>query len=945
MTRAMVIGLILSAVSAWDARAEPEQWKPYSPPCVERENLFEFTEKPKVAVVGPDRYEITFAVKGNCDVTVGIMDTEGKVTRHLASGVLGANAPSPFLKNSLKQALYWNGKDDLDEYVKEPGKCRVRVMLGLKPEFDKRLGGVSPHNIPGKIVGLASAPDGVYIWSMGGRNKSYVRHYDFNGKYVASLVPPPASMPEAKLAGLGYVEYEPGKKAVHAAGVHESVADHGNYLPLKDAYVMEDNRPVIVGNSIYYMNSGAKGNTSILHFIHTDGSTELAGVQGRILGKFCHVTPRLAASPDGQHLYLTGLGKEWHVTVPVVMRLSLQGNEQATAFCGVQKQDVKWQVEYEPGSDERHLNAPHDVACDGRGRVYVCDSLNNRVQVFSPGGKFLHMIPVDRPDYICVHQKTGAVYVQHAARVQGSSRVRVTKFASAEDPKVVAQVDGPFGMMALDNWSDRPRLWFACGVAKFSGRTEGSSGSHAVQIWEEAGDTFKKIMDFDEMAKAEDGAMSTGRWPGCGLGQKVVCDPTREQVCVSNSRIFDLKTGGLVGHARLPPSTDDIAFDKFGYLHAHVNPGFNFPGIVRLGSTYSEVPYDYGEELGAKWHQKYLGVLPVKDQPGAKFFQDGIGVNMRGDVAEECNIYFVPKMDDVGTAAYGFWPGGKQGAWQGWSDSKPGYRGMLRQIEEDAKQGISTYSIPRSPGVPLAGGTIWTFDRSGKLRQESAVIGGNLINGVQIDEDGKLYFTANRPRAQANPEAGCFLAGQGGTFGDAGDKGSHHRYPFMGTYVKSRGENVRILVTAAPITMDQLPKRAPDVFDMSGPGKGVRNQWAWVEGAEWLYAGSCPIVPMQPCSCPTQRAHLDWYKRSYIPEAYRHSIGIVDTGGNLIMHLGEYGNFDDGAVASGQKKTPITMAMMRFVSGTDNYLCYEDNGERIVVLKLNYHAEETLSIK
>ena len=109
------------------AVGEPAWWKPYSPPCTERENVFAFTEKPSVKLVGKDRYEIAFAVKGNCDVTVGLVDGEGKVVRHLASGVLGANAPEPFQKNSLKQKIYWDGKDDLGTYVKEPGKLDVRV--------------------------------------------------------------------------------------------------------------------------------------------------------------------------------------------------------------------------------------------------------------------------------------------------------------------------------------------------------------------------------------------------------------------------------------------------------------------------------------------------------------------------------------------------------------------------------------------------------------------------------------------------------------------------------------------------------------------------------------------------------------------------------------------------------------------------------------------------
>lgn len=87
-------------------------------------------------------------MKGHCDVTVGIVDEKGVVVRHLASGVLGVNAPAPFQKNSLRQKIHWDGKDDLDNYPRNPGRLGVRVMLGLKPVFDKRLGGTSPYNLP-----------------------------------------------------------------------------------------------------------------------------------------------------------------------------------------------------------------------------------------------------------------------------------------------------------------------------------------------------------------------------------------------------------------------------------------------------------------------------------------------------------------------------------------------------------------------------------------------------------------------------------------------------------------------------------------------------------------------------------------------------------------------------------------------------------------------------
>jgi len=176
-----------------------EWWKPYSPPCTERENVFAFTEKPKVKVVGEDRYEISFAVKGYCDVAVAIVDPRkelvpgrGTVVRHLGAGVLGANAPAPFQKNSLKQVVYWDGKDDLGFYHKEPDKLQVRVMLGLKPVFDKRLGGTSPYNLPGGSWGVAIDESGVYVFAFNGSgfNHGSIRKFSHDGKYQGTLFPP-----------------------------------------------------------------------------------------------------------------------------------------------------------------------------------------------------------------------------------------------------------------------------------------------------------------------------------------------------------------------------------------------------------------------------------------------------------------------------------------------------------------------------------------------------------------------------------------------------------------------------------------------------------------------------------------------------------------------------------------------------------------------------------
>ncbi|MBA4389092.1 MAG: hypothetical protein C0404_14010, partial [Verrucomicrobia bacterium] len=447
------------------------------------------------------------------------------------------------------------------------------------------------------------------------------------------------------------------------------------------------------------------------------------------------------------------------------------------------------------------------------------------------------------------------------------------------------------------------------------------------------------------------------KWSNDGATDgRVSCDPVREQVMYKNTFVFDLKTGKMLSRPTMPNVTDDVAYDKRGYLHVHLNPGFSIPAVVRLnpsaqianvhesknGSSFREVPYDYGEGKIGPYNAVWLGALPVRDQPGAKFFQDGIGVNMRGDVAENCNIYYVPKMEELGVAMAraGIDAQLKLGQYV---DGNQASR-FERHIAELKKRGEEIYSIPRQPGYALCGGTIWTFNASGELRKELAVNAGGsaggagMVNGPAIDDEYAVYFVNNRPRVIPNSNS-AFLAGHGGVFGVPNDQSKSEPYtmdPFTGTLIKTKPDTFCNFVSEnAPIPLEDPPKRTKDVAG------------GWFEGAEWLYAGASPIVP-GGCSCPTQRLHLDWYKRTYVPEAYRHSIGVLDTAGNLILHVGRYGNWDSWSGPN--SKIPvggdgIGIYIARFISGTDNYLVFDDKGERLVVLKLNYHAEETVEIK
>jgi hypothetical protein len=220
-----------------------------------------------------------------------------------------------------------------------------------------------------------------------------------------------------------------------------------------------------------------------------------------------------------------------------------------------------------------------------------------------------------------------------------------------------------------------------------------------------------------------------------------------------------------------------------------------------------------------------------------------------------------------------------------------------------------------------------------------AVIAGQRINGVQIDRDGNLYFSNCR---FAHRDGNVFMAGQ------AHRSGTDERMTlFTGSYLKTRGAKTRFRCAKARIPMEPKPEREPD---LSGPPGGWGygpGMPVWVEGAEWVYAGASLMKP-DDCMCYQIRPHLDWYRRSYVPEYYRHSIGIVDTAGNLILHVGRYGNFDSGY---GEKSLVpvggdgIASTMIRHISSTDNYLVFSDWAHRLVSARLAYHAEETVGIR
>lgn len=206
------ITFLIISVSFFSVHAQDEL-------LIKRKNVFEFIKSPTIKKEG-DKVTISFESKGFCDVTIAIEDSNGKIIRHLASGVLGENAPAPFQKNTLVQKVLWDSKDDQGKYVLLYENLVVRVSLGVKPYYEKSLYW-DPKRRQGREAPILQATkEGVYVYD-GGTGLDFVKLYDPEGKYIKTIYP------------------FPGNKIKDVKGLHIRKMVDGKELPIKPTFLQQ----------------------------------------------------------------------------------------------------------------------------------------------------------------------------------------------------------------------------------------------------------------------------------------------------------------------------------------------------------------------------------------------------------------------------------------------------------------------------------------------------------------------------------------------------------------------------------------------------------------------------------------------------------------------------------------------------------------------------------
>jgi len=857
---------------------------PISKPS-DREEVFEFAQKPSVKKAG-GKVVISFATRGKCDATVAIVDGKGRVVRHLASGVLGSNAPWPFKQNSLSQSIEWDGTDDQGK--KAPAGCKARVSLGLKASYGTTLA-FNPYDV--LPAGVACDREGnAYVIDVRRLEPGpVIRVYSREGKYLRTINPPPA--------GLTPKDYATTFDVIGLTGQPFYIKK-----PMPHGYMYRALRGMgMVVSSEGSLVWAAPGNRIKKHLriMQTNGSGGRVGSQ---LGPWQMITGRafLAFTKDESKLYVGGtrggMGK-YHGPFHCVLRFGLDdpAPKEWNGHGWGPKVPVFVGELDKSGADNAHLNDPHGVATDKDGNVYVCDYGNNRVQVFDSNAKHLRTIRIDRPDQIAVHRKTGDVYVlvprfskSDPKGFKALPKSKVVKFspdgkhlATFEFPGAYNGNAGWITSMALDDSAERGLVWL--------GSPTGLNTWNGKGLWRVAdkGNAFENLGDvarYDPWDPWRDSTsqyitvdrenrwlyMKNVRLPGyanCLARFDTATGKRDEQWSVTGK--FDERHGRRRPSGKLPNGVDEqlVGPDGLLYIRGGVPSTKGDPEYVwRVDpETGKEVPFPAAQG----------GRIQFKGWHSPKFHRDGLTVAPNGDiyVVQHINVKLAGFKPEPWRAARGFTP--------------------LLLHHYGADGALKRKDI--LPGIPAGPG------------------------GVRVDRAGNIYMAHNmRPADRPYPELLWNL-------GAEAPKDLARRF-FVGTLCKFGPKGGKI---------ESFLKEGP-----WGTRPGRRRK---ATGLKASYVGLGPFGG--GCVCPTCRADLDGFDRAYAPIKDLSCVMVLDSNFNRVARIGNYGGPDCQGPESEYPEPEIGFAGPSYLAVSDKSLYAVDHANRRVVrVDLGYEAEETVSL-
>jgi DNA-binding beta-propeller fold protein YncE len=880
-----------------------------------------FAGKLKVTRAG-DGAQIEFAVTAPVDAAVFVEDARGQVVRHLAAGVLGTNAPAPF-QPGLAQKLAWDGKADYGRPA-TGGPFQVRVALGLGAKYDRVLSS-RPLSFAGASA-LGTGPDGAvylrYQYTPSVWQHAQLLVLNRDGTYRRTLLPFAATADGREAVGFDTLTVDGRPVPAGRDGGERDLYVQAQGPGYSTLAVSPD------GKDLYAL-AGACG---VMRLATAGGCPQPPlvallprGTNG--LGNEPVFTPSAyaAISPDGKHLYLNGLGNRYNpAPLSAVYRLDLPERTGLAVFFGDPKK---------AGSDATLLGAAAGgMACDAEGNLLVADTPNNRVLVIGAAdGKCRGQIPFAGARGVGVDPRKGAVYISS----EKNGVVRIARFDGWKEPKLLAETQvrrkgwAAFHTLAVDASADPVVLWLSAG------------GDGQFVRLEDRGDKFEA---------AELSADWRGGQPQeCYLG--VVVDRTTREVYVRNGgsggiwERFDDDTGtGSV--VRLPSD----AWSDGGGKGTQLTPAPN------------------GNLYGIKWEHSFFqwdrnGKPLAWAEPRIPGERELQCYEYEKKASKVAHVAYVP----VGMTEQPHTLGVR------WSDS---HLFVLEPYLFPSHCGGRTFKALHEY-LP-SGRRVTTVDHPILWKISDGAVGpkfdaaGNIYVAEFIRPKGWLYPPEVRSYLDARGGAG--VRGKGATitalYGSMvkfSPKGGMVHWPRGG---KPDGTN----------TSNEGAWAGPDPFEgqpQLDPALPVTEAefYSWeqlrtvkVTGAEWIRPG-VGNVSMFRCNCENVTFDVDEFGRVFFPDLCRFQVGVLDTAGNDVTHLGGYGNPDnrgpDSAVAdpkSGQLrprraddpatlKSPlaepdIALAWPSGIGVTDKHLYVGDPvNRRLLRARLTYQAEARAEIK
>jgi len=835
-----------------------------------------FTARPTAAKAG-DSAKISFAVAAPTDVEVSILGADGKVVRHLAAGMLGKNAPEPFKKDSLAQEVLWDGKDDAGKPA--GGGCKARVRLGLGAELERMIP-PEPDPMSGPTAIGVGANGDVYVLSNRYMTAGvYIYVLDKQGKYLRTILPSPSTLKAAQVKGLDRLKLPGGKEVPIVYGGYTS--DTGPFLS-----GFRSQRLEVTSTGWIVMASGANDmwdQTVPRHvlIIKPDGTTpDETGFVGPNLGPKSRYgsgvrEQQLAAAPDGKTLYFAGMGMDGK-TPKGIHCIGKLGFDSKAPEPFIGKPD-------EAGADGEHLNGPETVSTDAKGNILVADLGNSRVAVFGPDGKFLGETKVERPKYISVHPKTGAMYVvtgpvlNHAKGIR-SAPFALIKFDKAVGGKEVARLEtsGSDPVLALDPGAEPARLWLANG------------GLFPVT---DGGDKLE--LGANVIKPAAGGLVSP---------LYMAADPARERLYVADFRFnivaVDLKTG----QSRPFLKASEPAVDRDG--NVYVLDGYGANSLSRYGPDGKPLAFATGSH---KLAIKFRNGLP---NVGVK----GLTVAPNGDIFA---------YQDNNTSA-------PMHVWQFGPDGKIKREDFVKDIPFDSGTGLAADRA----GNLYAGINIhdpkqfYPSDFGDQIPQLAWYTPYDASRGWYNTPQRKLPTEPPWSRPYLNfylyqyasvfkfgPEGGRLFAGK---LSKDGEGAKPEGVPADAKEYRNAYLNQAVWLSGAK-------------WEYRGFGICANRTESWGDPG---------------CSCMSSRFGIDEHDRLFIPDVFRFSVGVVDTAGNEITRIGAYGNVDSAGPKSmiPEPAIPLTMPNAVAVGGGKVYVA-DRKSRRIVIINLKYAAEESCEVK